>query len=881
MVPTLAVLATLAPLTLAVPSPAATIPDPHRLGREVIPTFEAIHLDLDGSKQTYDGSVTIELQVHAAADSFRLHARDMTLRRVVLRRGKANVPVTTYPGPIGLVTVVPARRLTPGPATLEIEFTKEFSTRANSLYRVATAGGWYAFTDFEPDDARGAWPCWDEPSFKIPWQVSVTIPKVHHAFSNTLPASETVSGDKRLVTFRRTPRLSSYLVAVVTGPFETVPIPGLSVPGRVVAVRGNGRLAGQVVKETPAIVAALERYFGQKYPYAKLDLIAVPEFSSGAMENAAAITFRESGLLLEPKTMSPSQRKRLVSTTAHELAHMWFGDLVTLAWWDDLWLNESFASWLGDKVSAEVAPEFRFDVEEVKGAQRAMAIDSRLTTRAIRAHMLATDNLGGLFDELSYDKGQAVLNMLERWLTPEKFRAGVRSYLTAHAGGNATAGDLWAALSAAAGHDVGSVATSFLDQPGVPLVTLEPLSGGRVRLSQRRFLNYGLKEPGRALWKIPITLRYPGEGLARPSGQPSPRIVTQQVLLADSAQTVQLETTGMPAWIHPNAEEQGYYRWSVPASMLEKMSLDAQKDLSTRERVGFLGNLRALLDAGQVHGDQYLAMLASFASDPDPEVVATVVEAIGRMPFVPLDKSASFAAYVRRLLEPVLDRQIGWEVKPGESQSVALLRPAILLRLGNEGRDPRALAWGRQAAAAYLKDPGSVDRSLQDAAISLAAMQGDAALFDTYREHFERATVPTERTRFLNGLASFVDTALAARALRYAAEGPLRPQEIMTIPDGLRAHPELADRVFEWTMARYETIVARIPPWRVPDLPYRADGCSLERAAKARAFFSVPAHSVVGTATELEKMEAAVRDCVGLQEREGGSVARYLAQGKS
>jgi alanyl aminopeptidase len=209
---------------------------------------------------------------------------------------------------------------------------------------------------------------------------------------------------------------------------------------------------------------------------------------------------------------------------------------------------------------------------------------------------------------------------------------------------------------------------------------------------------------------------------------------------------------------------------------------------------------------------------------------------------------------------------------------VALLRSEILLRLGNEGRDPAALSWGRQTAAAYLEDPGAVDRSLQDAAISLGAVQGDAALFDQYQRRFERATVPTERARFLSGLASFTDSALAARALRYAAEGPLRPQEIMIIPNGLRANPERRDQVFDWTMAHYDFIASRIPPWHVPDLPQQAGGCSLERAAKARAFFSMPAHAPVGTATELEKMEAAVRDCALLEEREGAAVARYLAQ---
>jgi cytosol alanyl aminopeptidase len=259
--------------------------------------------------------------------------------------------------------------------------------------------------------------------------------------------------------------------------------------------------------------------------------------------------------------------------------------------------------------------------------------------------------------------------------------------------------------------------------------------------------------------------------------------------------------------------------------------------------------------------------------------VATVVAAMGTLqsPFVTPETRSGFAAYVRRSLEPALER-VGWTPAAGEPQTVTLLRPQLLLRLGDDGRDPRALEWGRKAAAASLKDSRAVDPSLQDAALSLGAIQGDAALFDAYRARFERATVPTERSRYLSGLASFADTALAERALRYAAEGPLRPQEIMTIPNGLAVHSELRDRVFEWTMKHYDYIASRIPPWHVPDLPQQAAGCSLERAAKARAFFSAPAHAPVGTAAELEKMEAAVRDCAGLHDRESATVARYLAQ---
>ncbi len=843
--------------------------DPSRLGRDVTPTLETLHLMLDPEQSAYSGTATIELVVHAATDSLRFHARDMHLSKVTLRRGSTVVPTTLTRGDIGLVTVHAERALARGACTLEVAFELPYNTRATSLYKVVTRGRGYLFTDFEPDDARGAWPCFDEPSFKIPWHVTVDVPKGQRAFSNTPPLSETAVGDRQRIVFRPTPPLPSYLVAVMAGPFETVPILGMSIPGHVVTVMDNARLGARAAQDTPPIVAALERYFGQGYPFEKLDLIAVPEFSAGAMENAAAITFRENRLLLDPATMSGQQRKSMISTTAHELAHMWFGDLVTLAWWNDLWLNESFASWMGDKITAEVAPEYHIEVDEVTDALRAMATDSRLTTRAIREHQAGTDNLSGLFDVLSYQKGQAVLSMLEGWLKPPVFRAGVRAYLTAHAHGNATAEDLWKALSKAAGRDVGAVAGSFLEQPGVPLVTVEPLLGAKARLTQRRFLNAGLEDPEPRLWKIPVTLRY----------KIGDHLFTQDVLLSAASQVVDLQSDGVPVWIQPNADERGYYHWSVPSTMLAPLAEGVRQVGSPRERVGFLGNLRALLDAGQIDGATYLDELERFSGDRDPQVVAAVVTAITalRHPFVTLETRDAFAAWVRRTMWPVLSR-FGMAPSKGEPPTLSLMRPQLMQLLGDDGRDPRVLSWARQAEQSFMKDPTTVDRSLQDVAINLAAVEGDEALFDGYRARFEASHVPTERARFLTGLASFTDPARADRALQYAIEGSLRPQEIMTIANGLGAHPELRDRVFEWTLAHYDFIASHVPPSAVATLPRQAGGCSLERVAKAREFFSQDGHHPVGTTKELERMEAEVRDCVSLHDREGGTVGGYWAR---
>jgi len=858
----------LAAALLAVAAPARAS-DPARLTRDVMPTFESVRLDVDARLKTYSGSVTIDLTAGAPADSFRLHAREMTLEHVTLRRGDAAIPATWHEGARGLLTIQPSRRIEPGAYTLTIDFTNDFDTRATSLYRVESGGHAYVFSQFEADDARGAFPCFDEPSFKIPWQVTVTVPRADLAISNSLVEQDRVMGERHRVTFRRTPPLPAYLVVLATGPLETVPIRGMSVPGRVVTIHGSARLATQAAREAPAILAALERYFGRPYPYDKLDLIGVPEFAAGAMENVGAITFREEILLMDPATITPRQRLNLISFTAHEMAHMWYGDLVTMAWWDDIWLNESFASWMGQKITNQVAPEYHVAITDVNGSQGAMTTDSRLSARAIRADVLATDNLEQIFDDLAYLKGQAVLEMLERWLGPETFRKGIVSYIRSHAFGNATADDLWAALGRASGRDVKRVARSFLDQPGVPLVSAERLPGGRVRLSQQRSLNLGVAEPGRAVWRIPVALRYPARG----------RIVTQRLVLEDTVQTVALEGGVTPRWLHPDADEQGYYRWSVPANDLDSLAREAEGQLSVRERLAFLGNARALLLAGRLHGDRYAGLLETFGHDSAPEVIDGVLRGLQTLTstFRTPGNRGDMEAYVRRVLRPAIDR-FGAEPAAREPNSVTLVRPRLVQELGDEGADPQIVERGRALARSYLKDRASIPPSLADAAIRLAGLHGDAALFEEYRHRFEGATIPDERQRYLAGLGSFADPEMVKRALAYAIEGPLRPQEITEIPDRIGSRLEYEDQVQRWTMAEYDSLARRIPNWDVVSLVWSGTGCSMESAERARVFYSQPSHAVAGTDREIEKMMARTRDCAALHDREVEAVTRFLSQ---
>jgi alanyl aminopeptidase len=845
-----------------------------RLGHDVEPVSQAIALDLDPRQADYTGSVDITLNVKVAVRSFRFDADALDLGKLTLTRlGKSSKPIrlqaTARDG--GQVEAVAKSELPTGRYNLHIDFKNNFDTRANALYRLKAGDSWYAFTQFEAVDARQAFPCWDEPSFKIPYRVTLTVPVGDAALTNTTEAAVSVHAGKRTIQFMTTRPLPSYLLAFATGPLEFVPVPGMSIPTRVVTTKGQTGLTGQAVAMTPPILAALERYIGSAYPYEKLDLIAVPEYWYGAMENPGAITFVDRALLLDPKTADDEARKRLAVDIAHELAHMWFGDLVTMAWWDDLWMNESFASWMEDKITAEVFPELNTPLDEVGATQRAMRLDSLLSTRAMRQPVLSMDSLLQSADALAYSKGSAVLRMVEDWVGPDAFRAGVISYLKAHANGIATAADVWKALSRASKKDVTAVLQPYLDQPGVPLVAVEPLPGGQVKLSQTRFLNAGAAAPQPELWQIPVALRYPaGSGTT-----------TQRVLLTQAEQIVPLENGTAPAWIEPNAGEKGYYRWSVPSAEFTSLTAAASRVLDTRERVGLLGNASALLASGQLRGAEYVKLLEAFASDPDPDVVGGVLTGLAtiRGTFFAEGRDDEFAPYVRRTLAPALAR-LGAEKRSGEPASVTSLRPRLLTALGDSGGDPDVLSAMEKLASAYVANPASVEPSIADVAVELSAIRGDAKLFDLYRGRFESATVPAERRRFLAGLGNFRDAALSDRALAYIFTGSLRPQEILSIPRTMAAVPAQRAKVFAWMTAHYDQIAARLPADFMVFLPRFADGCSASRVDAAQTFFSDPKHAPPGTSTELKRVAESVGDCVRLEEREGASVRQLTASSR-
>jgi aminopeptidase N len=828
-----------------------------RLGTDVVPTRETVRLRMDPRAADYTGTVSIDLDVKRAAPSVALHAEEMTIRRATVGGKEA----AHAAGLDDTIVVTPAQPFAVGRTKLVLEFANEYDRRAVGLYKMERADESYLYTQFEADDARKAYPCFDEPGFKIPWQITIEVPPAYDAVSNTPGRAPAERDGWKEIAFAETKPLPSYLVALAVGRFAFTPIEGMGVPGRIVTLRGQEHLAGLAARGTAPLLKAAEGYFGLPYPYEKLDVIAIPEYWPGAMEHPGAITFADGILLLDEKTATPSQRSLMARVMAHELAHMWFGDLVTMAWWDDLWLNESFADWLGDKITAEVLPETRVAVTQMDDLHRAMETDRRRASVAVRRPVEDPNDLLRSIG-IVYNKGKSVLGMFERYLGPERFRDGVRAYVRENAWKNATADRLWTALDRAAGGGASPAIATFIEQPGLPLVSVTRAGKNRFVLAQQRYSTAGVALPAQT-WKVPVTLRYADGASSR----------AETFLLDGASREVTLPVPSA-AWVFPNADAAGYYRFDLPAADLQDLADHAAERLSVVERVAFLQNAQALLDAGRIDGARFLQVIGRFGADADADVAAAALDALGEVDdaFINSSTRPGFAAYVRRTLRPALDR-VGWAPVAGEEPAVTTLRPRLYGWLGEFGDDPDVRREAAALADRVIAGDDTVPASLRAGVLRIRALDGDAALFAVYRQRFESAQSPTDRARFLGACVGFRDPKVRAEVLAWALT--LRPQELAGLAAGLRGTSEGRTQVFDWLSANFDVIVKRIPPPYHPALAGFAGGCERERLEPARALFTE--HQVPAAAEELAKVTEQVDECLALRTREAGNVRDYLS----
>ncbi|HEY1587093.1 MAG TPA: M1 family metallopeptidase, partial [Polyangia bacterium] len=627
--------------------------------------------------------------------------------------GGATIPARVIAGNDDFVGFAAGKQLPPGAAKLHVEWKGPISRKEDrGIFGQKEGDRWYAITQFEAIFARRAFPCFDEPNVKVPWQLTLEVPKALAAISNTAVVEEKAEhpGMKTL-TFAQTAPLPSYLVAFAVGPYELVDAGTAGqkkTPMRVAAPFGRGKDAAYAAKNSPTFVKLLEDYFGIPFPYDKLDNVAIPITSTfGAMENAGMVTYALNILIAKPTAESLRFEREFAETAAHEFAHQWFGDLVTTAWWNDIWLNESFASWMEAKIIDQWKPEWTHHTGYVEARAEALGSDTLMTARQVRQPIVSNDDIYNAFDAITYQKGESVLAMFEHFVGPEKFRAGVRHYLTKHANANATADDFIAAIAnTAARPEVTPAFKTFLDQAGAPMVDVTlACNAGRapsLHVKQQRFLPVGSKGSPDQMWQIPMCVRWIGS-----DGKPQHSCT----LVTKREQDLTLGTqASCPTWLLANDGEVGYYRAAYPADLLQKLlGPEGRKQLDLPETVGLLDDVGALTDAGRLPLGDELALTPSLATDDRRQVQHFVIGALAGLH----DRYVSDAdrpSYARLINKLYADKAhaLGWTPKAGEDEDTRLLRGSLVALVADEGQDKALAAEAHTLALKWLADRKTV-----------------------------------------------------------------------------------------------------------------------------------------------------------------------------
>jgi puromycin-sensitive aminopeptidase len=786
----------------------------HRLDPDVRPVRVSLDVEVDPARgSTFRGEVAIELRLAKPKARLRLHAAELRVSRARVELGGATLAARIVPRPehqmIELSLDRPLRR---GTATLRLAFAGRLRRDLCGLYGATAGGRRYAFTQLEATDARRFFPCFDEPAMKAPFRVAVTTGAANAVVSNA-PVQRTrrLPGGRKRVVFAETPPLSTYLVALAVGPLERSRPTWLGpTPIRIWHVPGKKRLTAFGLEAARESLARLERYFALPYPYAKLDLVAVPDFEFGAMENAGAVFFRETLLLLDRDTATLAEKKRAAEVIAHELAHMWYGDLVTMAWWDDLWLNEAFATWMAFTVVDDWKREWRMWHDFQLGRAAALELDALRHTHPIYSPVETAAEASENFDLITYEKGAAVVRMLEHYLGRSAFRKGVRAYVRRHREGNTVAADLWRALSDASGEPVERVARAWIEQPGHPVLTVrrrDERGRSRLVLGQRRFLERGRPTgAGSGRWPIPWVGRV-GSG-RRGRGRLERRLLTR------ASETVDLGRPP-PRFVYGNAEESGFFRPLHGPSELREL-LASLPSLTAIERMGLVDHQWALVRARRVGIDSFLDLVSALAGEPDPDVLTALhrpllLVANVLVPDAAPDWSDRFGSHLSRCFAPSF-AALSFEAARDEAEQTRLRRAALLTLVGDIAGDGGVIVEASLLCDRYLANRRSVDANIADGIVTLAARVGDARRHREFVTACRRATTPQEQRRFLLALGAFRDPRLVDKSLALSLTDAVAVQDVVSLLARLLANPAARVRTWEFVRSRWPRLSRRLPP---------------------------------------------------------------------
>jgi aminopeptidase N len=870
-----------------------------RLPGGVVPLHYGLRLEPDLATATFSGSETIEVVLAAPASSITMNAAeiqfDSAQAYVVpegitvwgLNRKGAQLPIyledlgspdiggSTQTAEVTLdpakeqATLHFARPLPAGRVVLAIAFRGILNDKLRGFYLSKTKTRRYAVTQFEATDARRAFPCFDEPALKATFAISLVIDRGDTGISNTKMVSDKPGPDdgKHTVVFAVTPKMSTYLVAFLVGDFvctrgkaDGVRIRACATPDKVALTRFS-------LDAAKFMLRYYDRYFDIEYPLPKLDMVAVPDFEAGAMENLGCITYRETEMLVDAKDGPIPAKMEVAETVAHEIAHQWFGDLVTPVWWDNLWLNEGFATWMESKAAEKWHPEWPYAQSVAVDKNGILDEDSGRTTRAIRAQADTPPEINAMFDDIAYGKAGAVISMVENWVDEETFRKGVQSYLAAHLYTTATAADFWTAQTRISGLPVDKMMQGFVEQPGVPLVTIGE-AGGSVPVAQRRFTLAGSPTPPGEAWMIPVCFAGAGCQVMMPA--------TRRMHVSESK-----TATGAP-FVYANAGDKGYYRTVYAEPALRAIAANAEAGLTPPERIGLLGNQWALMRAGQGNVGEFLDLMLALKQDPNEMVQESAlgkVAAIDSLIASEPDR-ARLDAVVLREFAPIyaaLD-------PPGKHEKFdhAQLRAVLFAELGRAG-DPKILAEAQNITTELFsgskKDRRPVDPAIADAAVELAVAKGDAERYDMLLRVVQNATDPDLKEDALRTLTRFEAPILVIRTLEYALSDEVRSQDSWSLIALLLERRETQDLAWEFVQQHWAAVVRKSTASSGMHIVEATSAfCTVEKRDEVASFFAE--HPVESSQRALAKSIDGINDCIALRAAQQPNLREWLdAQG--
>ena len=862
-----------------------------RLPYGVSPRHYGLAFTPDLQKAVFGGDETIDVEVNKVTNSITLNAIELEFQEAtVTQDNRTQAAKWSFAPEKEQATLTVADELQPGPASIHIKFTGTLNDKLRGFYLARSKERNYATTQFESTDARRAFPSFDEPALKAKFDITLIIDRKDTAISNGHIVSDTPgpAEGKHTIQFSTTPQMSTYLLAMAVGDFECNEGTADNTPIRVCGTPDKKPLGTAALRYAAEILKFYNQYYGIPYPFGKLDIVGVPDFEAGAMENTGAIFYRESLLFIDDKNSSVDSHQAVFEVLAHEMAHQWFGDLVTMKWWDNIWLNEGFATWMALKPSQALHPEWNATLDAVQSTDTALTADALVNTHSIRAKADTPEEINELFDSISYEKAAAVLRMIESYVSPDVFRRGVNVYLRKFMYGNATAEDFWNSLSAASGRRVDKIMPTFVDQAGEPLITVksaclnppatkEPARRGKrrraplkpqpitqVTAAQRRFWADPAAAPKtEQIWMVPVCVKSAG---AKPFCQ----------ILSQKEQT--LPVAGCSPWVFVNGSAAGYYRTQYDKADLQKLIAVAGTELTTAERIALLRDEAALVGSGLESMATYLDLLSAVNQDAQRAVVESYLPTLDYINSYLLagTEAGGFRNWVRSNFHPMMEK-IGWTPGANENADTHTLRGNLVHILGMVGEDPETIRQATSLAVQYLKDPNSVDASMAKDVLTVAARYGNEELFEQYVNGMRHMSSPEQYYNVGGALAGFRDPKMVERVLEIGVSDEIRNQDSAHLISAVLSNSDNQKIAWEWVKAHWPAVEKKNTMSSGPEIVNATRKfCSAEMRDDVQSFFSE--HKVPAAERALKQSGEDINSCMRKRPRLQAELAEWLQQ---